>query len=119
MPRLSKKKKEEIQSFDLETTIVTSPQQTSNFEEEGPTLNEELLTAFYSLKSNKAWLHIVKNIEHWKNQCLNEILKEKETDKQKGEFSAYGRVINAPDFFIQILTSNPGKGPELDPFPKK
>lgn len=84
-----------------------------------PSPNDELLAAFYSLKSNKAWLHLTKNIEHWKNQCLSEILKEddKSTAKAKGEYTAYGRVLNSIEFFIIQLTGNPGEGPQLDPNP--
>lgn len=80
--------------------------------------NEELRMALLSLKSNKGYLHLVKNIEHWKNQCLEEILKEDNAVKSKGEFVAYGRVLNAVDFLIQVLNGNPGEGPELDPIPR-
>lgn len=77
--------------------------------------NDEMLMQLKTLKANPAYRYICENIGHWKNQCLNEILKQDKADKQKGEFEAYGRVLNAPDFFIQQLSQNPGIGPNLDP----
>lgn len=92
-----------------------------SFDETELTSNEELRASFYSLKKNPAWLHIVKNIEHWKNQCqaeINKLVKEgKIPSAPVGEFEAYGRVLNAPDFFLLQLSGNPGEGPQLDPHP--
>lgn len=83
--------------------------------------NSEMIQALKALQLNKAYRYIVENIEHWKTQCLNELLKPGVNESAKGEFSAYGRVLNAPIFFIQMLETNPGKDPtdnELDPTPR-
>lgn len=95
--------------------------QPTNETEEVLSTNEELRIGLHSLKSNKGWQHLEKNIRHWQNQCQAEISKQVKEGKLPatplGEFEAYGRVLNAIDFFLIQLTGNPGEGPNLDPIP--
>lgn len=82
--------------------------------------NHATIAGLQALKSNPAFTYLCEHIEHWKNQCLNIILEQKDSDAEKGEFKAYGRMLNAPDFFIDMLRTNPGVDPqdELDPSPR-
>ncbi len=71
-------------------------------------LNSDLRAGLLRLKADPAFKFLVEQWNHWKNQCLNEVLKPGDNEAAKGEYSAYGRVLNSPDFFIQQLSPNPG-----------
>ena len=76
---------------------------------------DELLSQLQAFKLHPTWLLCVKNIEQWKSQVLAEILKNKDCEKQKGEFEAYGRLLNLPDKIIQDLTQESNE-PNLDAY---
>jgi hypothetical protein len=77
--------------------------------------NDELKAHMQSLKQHPGYLYLVKQIEAFKAQTLNEILNKDKTDKEKGEFTAYGRVLNLPDKIIQDLSTSANEI-NLDPY---
>lgn len=78
-------------------------------------LNNELKLKLRNLKTDAGYKYIMQQVGHWRNQCLNEILQPGEHQEAKGEFKAYGRLINSVDAFIEQLETNPGEIINLDP----
>lgn len=78
--------------------------------------NDEIRINLLNLKSDPGFRYFIEQITKWRGQCLNELLKDGDHPMEKGEFKAYGRVINGVDGLIQFLDSNPGFAPNLDPY---
>jgi hypothetical protein len=64
----------------------------------------ELIEALQKLQTSPGWKYISNILETWKNQVLSEILEKDDNDKQKGEFTAYGRILNLPTRLLKDLT---------------
>lgn len=85
---------------------------------EAQTEKGELSASIQAIKQMPGWLYLVQIINNWKDQALTEVLATKESDKQKGEFEAYSRVLKLPDIIIQDLKSETPKGHNLDAYAK-
>jgi len=55
------------------------------------------------LKQDPGYIYLMSFVNKWKEQCLLEILKPGDSAGQKGEFTAYGRVINLPDYILRTM----------------
>ena len=78
--------------------------------------NDEIRINLLKLKTDPGFQYLIEQVTKWRGQCLNELLKDGDHPMEKGEFKAYGRLINAVDGFVQFLESNPGHTPALDPY---
>lgn len=78
--------------------------------------NDEIRINLLNLKSDPGYKYLIEQVTKWRGQCLNELLQDGDHPMAKGEFKAYGRLINGVDGLIQFLDSNPGHTPNLDPY---
>lgn len=77
---------------------------------------DEIRANLQQLKSHPGYIYMVEYIKTWKEQVLGEILSKDKAPSEKGEFKAYGRVLNLPDHLIHILSSNVEELPNLDAY---